>query len=170
MKIVTRILLNFLIILVLSVTTIGFLIYELTKAGKELSESQTRYIITTKSVEAEKTMGKYEIKMLELMNALQKGEQDSASKIYINEIVSKMFFFKEHIKFIKQNVAQGERNYIAEMEQINEKWDPIKSKLYEQIQDNNLTMAYKAANNLNESMTEFNIQLNLLNAQIKTIA
>ena len=170
MRIVTRILLNFSIILVLSVATIGFLIYELRKAGKELSESHTRYTITTKSIEAEKAMGQYDMKMQELINALKRKDQSSASNIYINEIMSKMSIFKEHIKFIKQNVTHGDENYIAQMGQISDKWDSLKSNLYQQIQDNSLTMAYEAANNLNESMKEFNTRLYLLNAQIKNIA
>ena len=108
--------------------------------------------------------------MQELINALKKNDRNLALKIYTNEIVSKMFFFKEHIIFIKQHATQGEGNYIAQMEQTSAKWEPIKTNLFEQIQGNNLTMAQEAANNLNESMTEFNTQLYLFNVEIKTIA
>jgi methyl-accepting chemotaxis protein len=170
MRIITRILLNFSIILLLSVATIGFLIFELKKAGKEVSESHTRYIITTKSIEAEKAIGKYDMKMQELINALKNKDLKSASSIYINEIMSKIIFFKQHIIFIKQNAIQGGANNIALMEQTSDKWESLKTNLYEQIQGNNLTMAYEAAKNLNETMMEFNDQLFLFNVQIKSIA
>jgi methyl-accepting chemotaxis protein len=170
MGIITRILLNFSIILVLSVATIGFLIFELRKAGKELSESDTRYLITTKSIEAEKAMGKYDMKMQELINALKKKDRDIASRIYIDEVMSKITFFKGHITFIKQHAIQGVEKNIAQMEQISDKWESLRTNLFEQIQGNNLTMAYEAANNFNESMTEFNTELFLLNVQIKNIA
>ncbi len=171
MKIVTKIILSFLIISVLSIVTIGFLIKELKNAGNIVSELFTTYIVTVKSFETEIVINKVNTNLKNLVDELQKKNHGVTSRIYFNNMISNFSSIKEHLIFLEKVITDDqEKKYMNRLIGISESWNSMQSNIFQQFEDNNIDASLKGLDDLNNNLTGFNNLLALLNTRIKTLA
>ena len=100
MKIVSKIIVSFAVVLFLSILTIGFLIYELNHAKLTIREIYTSFIVSSNSLSAEKDILNYINTINDFGNAIQKKDLGSIHR-WITKLEEINKSFEKHFDPIK---------------------------------------------------------------------
>lgn len=157
LKIITKILLSFLIVLLFAITTIGFLVNELIKASDSMQAIRTSFNLSNKSYEADTSISLFNEKYDKIVFALEDKEADRALNFFNELIMLENTFgltINEVIKLVtddkgKELAGNGDKLFKELIEKENE--------IVKLVKSNDISSAINAINetkNIRESLKE----------------
>ena len=133
-KIVTKIVISFFVILIMSMTTSGFLLYIIRNTGNIASELYDIFNITINTFEAKKEVSTLINNLDILQVALENRDQDMSSSTYFKRVSPNINKVKEHVeKLKKENTKDEWDKYITDEKIMSEE---IRCFLAFDIEDN----------------------------------
>src|SRR5271157_312802 len=164
-KIITRILFGFIIIVTLSLTSIGFLIYELKYANDMSTELYNSFIITNNTLLTE--INTYDIKnsLGDIVSELRLKDKSKAN-MYIVQVDGRNDSVKRHLEIVKENLKdESGKKILAEAEQLFSKWESTKVEIINLIDKENYAAAANTVTATKENIDELNKKLSDLDSQ-----
>jgi methyl-accepting chemotaxis protein len=172
MKIVTKIIVSFIIILVLSIAINGFLIYELKNTEKIADELHNTFIITFNSLGVEKVMAKFDDNLREFINALDENNKNLASDIFFNKVYPNFKIVKEKIDILKKStvVEEKDKEFFTKVYEQSDAWKTVQTNLFSQVSAKDYTTALENATALKKDTDEFATGFYMISVQAKEVA
>ena len=172
MKILTKIILSFVIILIFSIATIGFLIYELKNTESIVEELHSTFTITNGSLGAEKEITKFNNNLKLFTSALEAGNEADSSRIFFGSILPSFKNFKEHLDNLKETVKDEKgKKLLAEVDEISKNWETAQSELHNLVTSKqDFAEALKIVGGLKGNLEDFVREFYLMSLQAKTTA
>jgi methyl-accepting chemotaxis protein len=170
-KIVARIILAFFIILILFISTLGFLVYELTSTQNKMKELYSIYIITNNSYDASQIIVELNNKISECMIELEK---NNVVAFKSNMIFVQTFYqsntekMKLYLKTLDEWITDQEKKDM--INQASEKFVGL-GKIFEDIvaetDSEGLKKTHATLKNINENFKNYSIDFIQMNAKVK---
>ncbi len=172
MKIITKIIFSFIIVLMLSIATNGFLIYELKNTEKITDELYNTFNVTVNSLGVEKVITKFDENLRDFIAAINGKDQNMASDIFFNKIYTNFKVIKEKIDVLKKsNVKEKkDKEFLARVYEVSDTWKTLQSDLFSQVSSKNFAAALENANSLKKNTDDFSAGFLLMGIQAKTAA
>jgi methyl-accepting chemotaxis protein len=172
MKILTKMILSFVIILIFSISTIGFLIYKLKNTESIVEELHSTFSITNGSLGAEKEITLFNNNIKLFTSALEARNEDASSQIFFTSILPNFKSFKEHLDNLKASVKDKKgKELLADVEAISKTWENAQSELHSLVTSKqNYNDALKIVNGLKGNLDDFVRQFYVMSVQAKTTA
>ncbi|MBN2402870.1 MAG: hypothetical protein JXN64_10780 [Spirochaetes bacterium] len=170
MKLITKILLSFSIVLFFAVTAFGFLFNELRKSSDSMSAIFSSFNISTKAYEAEMNVSLINEKYDKLVFAC---EDRNSAKAYtfVTELITEENSFKANIDEINKLVKSGkEKEFAQKGEELYNTFLEKEREIFPLIKDNELSSALIKINDLQQIRDELKNNFYFLKIQAKVVA
>jgi methyl-accepting chemotaxis protein len=171
MKIVTKNILAFVLILLFSIATISFLIYELKYTESTIKELYNTFIVSNNSSNAGKDLLNFINKFHDLSEAIKdKKMQNAYLVIYSIEGINTNF--SDHLSNIKKlNTDEMSLMYLNQVEEsYKNSWQDAVKNIFEPVKKNKIADVQKNIDSLNVKLKEMDTTLNLIIERVLTNA
>lgn len=155
MKIITRIILSLIIILALSLSAIGFLIYELKYTGDLLEEMYNTFLIANSSLEAEVNIQVIDNTMKDIMTAIREKDKEQIDLLII-QIEELSTSVSEKFGTVKKRIKDDKgKNLMVEVLDLSEKWKASQEEFRNQIKGEDYDEASSLLTGTKTNLEEF---------------
>jgi methyl-accepting chemotaxis protein len=172
MKIVTKIIFSFIIILMLSMATNGFLIYELKNTESITEELYSTFNVTFSSLGAEKVINKFDDNLKDFIAALNAKDKKMISDIFLSKVNRNFDPAKEKVDILKEaNVTEEkDKEFLVKVFELSGTWKTSQADLFKQVSEKDFDGALQNANNLKKNTDDFSTGFYMMGVHAKTIA
>jgi methyl-accepting chemotaxis protein len=170
MKIVTRIILSLIIILVLSIASIGYLMYELKYSSDLLEEMYNTFLVANNSLEAEVNIQVIDNSMKDVVSAIREEDKEQIDLllVQIEELGTAVAEkFSNVNKLIKDEKGKA---LMAEVLELSNKWKASQDEFRTQIKGDNYEKASSLIIDSKTNLDEFLGKLTELDHQAGSVA
>jgi methyl-accepting chemotaxis protein len=170
MRMVTKILLSFLVVLLFAITTIGFLVNELRKASDSIQIIRSSFNLSNKSYEADININLFNEKYDKIVFALEGNDSDKAFS-FISELVALENSFSSNINEINKLVKDEKEKELAEKgEKMFKDLTDKENDIMKLIKDKDFSSALKAISDARQTRDNLKDTIYFLKVQAKLIA
>ena len=170
MKIFTKILLGFSVVLIVAIATILFLVNELRKSSNLMQGLYSSFTLSNKAYDAENDINLFDENLEKIIFALEKGDASRASQ-YINRLIGFDTSFSGHMSEIKklvtdekgkEFVALGEKQFKALIE--------LETEIIKLIKSRDFGAAIKRINDAKQSREDLKQSFYFVKVRAKLVA
>jgi methyl-accepting chemotaxis protein len=172
MKIVNKIIFTFIIILMLSIATNGFLIYELKNTEKITEELYSTFNVTVSSLGAEKVINKFDDNLRDFIAALNTKDKKIISDIFMSKVNRNFIPAKEKVDILKTSnvIEEKDKEFLTKVYEISDSWKTSQSNLFNQVTSKNFDAALENANSLKKNTEDFSTGFYMMGIHAQSIA
>ncbi len=170
-KLITRIIISFIIVLVLSMATVGFLIFELRRTNKMMDDMYNTFNVSNNSLEAEINIHIFEGILQNYVQAMQEKNIDRAYQIISADAVALDSSLGSNLETIKTWIRDEKgKKLLADVETLFKKWRENVEELTNHVKQEDYPGAFQTASMVKGNLKEYKDKLTELNFQAGQVA
>ena len=170
MKIFTKILLGFSVVLVVAIATILFLVNELRHSSNLMQELYTSFSLSNKAYDAENDINLFDENLQKIIFALEKGDASKASE-FINKLIGFDTSFNNNLNEIKKLVTDEKgKEFVAQGESQYKGLIDLETAIIKLIKTRDFSSAIKKINDAQQSRDELKQSIYFVKVRAKLIA
>ncbi len=171
MKIITKMILSFLIILILSMATIGFLVYELNNIKTIMVEKlYSTFIVTSLSVETEKELRNFDYNLKSFITALE-AENTEEATAYTTQLLASYKAVHDHLNVLKKWVLnEKDKKLLNDVEELFKSWAAAEKGIVRQVIMGQFTEILEIVKGIGGNMEELIRGFYLMNIDARATA
>ncbi|MBN2401864.1 MAG: methyl-accepting chemotaxis protein [Spirochaetes bacterium] len=168
-KITTKITVSLLLILFLSIATVGFLIYELKYTENIIGDLGNTSIVTSKSMEIENSILSFNVKLNELMSYLRKGDIERTMTTVVAVATAHKSIDELTMEVVTLIKEETSKNAVIKIQEALKNCEESEKKIIEQINNNNLNFASEFTKETIDYLDDIVMNLRLLTTRSKML-
>ncbi len=170
LRIRTKMILSFIVILILSIAAIVFLISMLMQSQNTSEELYQTSNIANSALGAEKEILKFNIHLNNITIALEK-KDDTAAVLVTGNLVTNYNVFMDNFKFIKKYSRNEKyKKFIDELEKYGEKWQSVQTNVHSKIMAKEYGAVLEIVDDLKKNLDEFIRGFQLMTIDARKVA